>query len=117
VLRSENGGQSWTDITGGLPHAPVNDIVRVRGLLYVATDVGVFSSPAARPRRSPVGTGMPRLVVTDLPHVPTNGRMYASTFEMGCGHSTCRGDARLPRAPGSTAASGRSLTPRLVRCG
>lgn len=83
VLRSENGGQSWTDITGGLPHAPVNDIVRVRGLLYVATDVGVFSSPAAQPRWSPVGTAMPRLVVTDLRYMPTNGRMYASTFGMG----------------------------------
>jgi photosystem II stability/assembly factor-like uncharacterized protein len=83
VLRSENGGESWTDITGGLPHAPVNDIVPVRGRLYVATDVGVFSSPAARSQWAPVGSGMPRLVVTDLRFVPANSRMYASTFGMG----------------------------------
>ena len=83
VLRSANAGKSWTDITGGLPHAPVNDIVRVQGLLYVATDVGVFASPATRTRWSPVGAGMPKLPVTDLRYMPTNGRMYVSTFGMG----------------------------------
>jgi photosystem II stability/assembly factor-like uncharacterized protein len=83
VLRSDDGGQSWTDITGGLPHAPVNDIVRVHGLLYVATDVGVFASPATQPRWAPVGVGMPKLVVTDLRYMPTDSRMYVSTFGMG----------------------------------
>lgn len=83
VLRSDNGGQRWTDITGGLPHAPVNDIVPVRNKLYVATDVGVFTSPAARPRWASIGRGMPELVTTELRHVDTNKRLYVSTFGMG----------------------------------
>jgi len=83
VLRTRNGGRSWTDITGDLPHAPVNDVQPVGGHLYVATDVGVFRSPAAVPRWKGVGRGMPELVTTELRYVPTDKRLYASTFGMG----------------------------------
>ena len=50
VLRSRNGGQSWQNITSNLPHAPVNDLAIVKGRMYAATDVGVFSSAVAKPR-------------------------------------------------------------------
>jgi hypothetical protein len=51
--------------------------------LYVATDVGVFTTPAARPRWAALGRGMPELVTTELRPVPTNDRLYVSTFGMG----------------------------------
>lgn len=83
VLRSSNGGTSWEDITGELPNAPVNDIVMVADKLYVATDVGVFTTRAARPRWAAIGRGMPELVMTELRYVPTNDSLYVSTFGMG----------------------------------
>src|SRR6185436_2947554 len=45
VFRTTNRGTTWTDISGDLPDAPVNDIAidpRRASTLYVATDVGVF---------------------------------------------------------------------------
>lgn len=83
LLRTRNSGRSWTDITANLPHAPVTDLVPALGRLYVSSDVGVFTAPASRPRWVGVGTGMPRLIVTDLRFVPTNQRLYAATFGMG----------------------------------
>ena len=42
MLKSTDAGASWTDITGNLPQAPVNDIVVDGSSLLVATDVGVY---------------------------------------------------------------------------
>ncbi|HEY7045002.1 MAG TPA: hypothetical protein VH419_15135 [Nocardioidaceae bacterium] len=83
VLRTRNNGQTWTDITANLPHAPVNDLAVVGDRLYVATDVGVFTSPASRPRWTAYGSGMPQLVTTDLRYVPENATLYVATFGMG----------------------------------
>jgi photosystem II stability/assembly factor-like uncharacterized protein len=51
VWRTEDGGDTWTDITGGgparLPSAPVSAIALHRtqpGWLYVGTDIGVYAS-------------------------------------------------------------------------
>jgi hypothetical protein len=46
VLKTTNGGASWTDISNGLPDAPANSIAidpDDSNVLYVGTDVGVFS--------------------------------------------------------------------------
>ena len=83
VLRSTNGGQSWSDISANLPHAPVNDLVVAGGRMYVATDVGVFTSAVAAPRWFAFGSGMPQLVTTDLRYVPDAKQLFVSTFGMG----------------------------------
>ena len=44
VLKTTDGGATWASIVGNLPQAPVNDIVVAGSVLYVGTDVGVFSS-------------------------------------------------------------------------
>ena len=48
VWQTTNGGTSWTDITGNLPDSPADGVVidKTSGTIYVATDVGVFSTPA-----------------------------------------------------------------------
>jgi photosystem II stability/assembly factor-like uncharacterized protein len=83
VLRSHNGGQTWTNISANLPHAPVNDLVVAHDRLYVATDVGVFSSAVAAPRWFAFGSGMPQLVTTDLRYVPQAKKLFVATFGMG----------------------------------
>lgn len=83
VVRSTNGGATWTDISANLPQAPVNDLVLVRGRIYVATDLGVFTTRTSRIRWAGAGSGFPQVVVTDLRYVPLNGTLYAGTFGRG----------------------------------
>jgi photosystem II stability/assembly factor-like uncharacterized protein len=83
VLRSRDGGQTWQDLSGNLPHAPVNDLAVVGKQLVVATDVGTFSTPNGKPRWVAFGSGMPQLVTTDLRYVPRAKTMFVATFGMG----------------------------------
>jgi hypothetical protein len=61
VWQTTNGGSSWTDFTANLPDAPANAVlvdsgsVPTNGTLYVATDIGVFSSSTAAPNWTEVG--------------------------------------------------------------
>ena len=67
VFESWNGGASWKDISGNLPDAPADDLVLSNHQLVLATDVGMFVTPAASPgvwKR--FGHGLPNAVVNDL---------------------------------------------------
>jgi hypothetical protein len=46
VLQTTDAGSSWTDITGNLPDSPADGVVvdSTSGIVYVATDVGVYSA-------------------------------------------------------------------------
>ncbi len=62
VWQTTNAGRTWTDFTGsGLPDAPANAVVvdpgttPTTGMVYVATDVGVFSSRTGTAQWSEVG--------------------------------------------------------------
>ncbi|MGB9378197.1 MAG: hypothetical protein WCB04_11860 [Mycobacteriales bacterium] len=72
VFESTNGGSSWTDRSGNLPDAPVNDVLVYHGKLVVGTDVGVFSSSL-----SPYGSGSWSRVGTNLPNASTNDLVVA----------------------------------------
>lgn len=86
VFRTENGGSVWSDISGNLPDAPVNDIVvdpNATSTLYVATDVGVFVTLDLGGTWSALGTAMPAgLVATDLKIIADGGAgtLYAATY-------------------------------------
>jgi uncharacterized protein (TIGR03437 family) len=69
VFRSSNGGAGWVDISGNLPNIPVNDIVVDPDLMntyYVATDIGVFRTVDAGLTWAPLGSGLPRVVISGL---------------------------------------------------
>jgi ligand-binding sensor domain-containing protein len=84
VLVSRNAGTSWTDISGNLPQAPVNDIILAsHGILYVATDQGVFVSFSGLNRWLRLGRGMPLVPVDDLEYDPGRHRLVAATFGRG----------------------------------
>jgi len=61
VWQTTNGGSSWNDFTANLPDAPANAVLvdpgsmPTNGTVYVATDVGVFSSSTAAPNWTEVG--------------------------------------------------------------
>ena len=80
VYRTTDGGTTWKNISANLPQAPVNDLVVVGKRLYVATDVGVFTSRSADIRWHGIGRGLPNAPATHLRYIPSNGRLYVSTF-------------------------------------
>jgi hypothetical protein len=80
VWQTTNGGFSWTDFTANLPNAPANAVlvdpgtVPTNGMVYVGTDVGIFSSSTAAPNWTEVGPApgsgqsgyLPNVAVTAL---------------------------------------------------
>jgi photosystem II stability/assembly factor-like uncharacterized protein len=81
VFESTDGGESFTNISAGLPDIPANDIVSVGGDLVVATDVGVFVNEAGT--WSEYGLGLPQVSVLDLALQPDGGLLMATTHGRG----------------------------------
>lgn len=82
VFRTTNHGASWTDISGNLPEAPVNEIVidpASTSTLIVGTDVGVYISYDLGANWTPLGYGLPDAVMSDLVFDPTNRTLYGGT--------------------------------------
>jgi len=83
VLKTTDGGITWTSIAGNLPQAPVNDIVIVGATLYVGTDTGVYSSTNGGRNWRAAATGLPNVPVTDLEYRAASNSLYAATFGRG----------------------------------
>jgi hypothetical protein len=78
-----DGGATWRDISGRLPQAPVNDVIRHprhASWLYVGTDMGVFFSPNLGRIWLRVGRGLPRVPVTDIHLHAGTSTIFAATF-------------------------------------
>ena len=90
VWKTVDGGASWTDFTGNLPDAPANvvlvDSSTSPSVVYVGTDVGVFTSLSLSPTWSEVGPPyLPNVAVTAL-RIFNDGRdkwLRASTYGRG----------------------------------
>lgn len=89
VFKTTTGGTgsaAWQDISAGLPDAPVNDVVldpRNSGVLYAATDVGVFARTGGVWAR--VGSGLPLVPVAGLDAVAAGATtvLTAATYGLG----------------------------------
>jgi hypothetical protein len=72
VFKTTNAGQNWTNVTNNLPDAPA-DAVIVDGqaaMVYVGTDVGVFSASTSNATWTEVGPVASSGVSGYLPNVP-----------------------------------------------
>jgi photosystem II stability/assembly factor-like uncharacterized protein len=84
VLKTTNGGASWSDAGSGLPE---NTTVRslqidsqIHTTLYAATGAGVFKSTDGAITWTPVNSGLISTVITDLAITPGNSStLYAAT--------------------------------------
>jgi hypothetical protein len=83
VFRSENAGETWDDISGNLPEAPVNDLIvdpANTSTLYLATDFGVFMTYDLGQHWAMPGTNLPNVPIVDLDfHQPTR-TLIAATY-------------------------------------
>ena len=71
LYRTVNGGLFWDEVTGSLPAAAIHGIAadRSAGVVYLATDRGVFSSRVSLNDASPASAAW-TLVTRDLPVAP-----------------------------------------------
>ncbi len=90
VMRTNNGGTSWTNLSNNLPQATVNDLTLVNNRLYAATDTGMYvSDPSSNPVSGPaflwrqLGSNLPNIAVTAARFTPLNSTLYVSTFGRG----------------------------------
>jgi len=83
IFRSEDSGQTWEDVSGDLPEAPINDIIidpDTNTTLYVASDFGVFSSRDLGQSWDMLGENLPLVPVCDIDlHQPTR-KLIAATY-------------------------------------
>jgi hypothetical protein len=85
VFETQNGGKSWTDISGNLPDIASDALVLTHGKLALATDDGVFTAHEGQGTRtswSVLGHGLPDSSVNDLTLGP-DGYVYAATHGRG----------------------------------
>ncbi len=83
VLVTSNAGQSWSDISNGLPDVPVYSLVvdpRTPTTLYVGTDQGVYYSTNSGATWSVFGVGLPQVAVTDLALNQNLNTLTAGTY-------------------------------------
>lgn len=87
VHRSDNDGNTWTDISGNLPNIPVNDILVLPGhadsILFVATDAGVYYTKNGGAFWLRLGTKLPFVPVFDLEFNPVRNELMAASYARG----------------------------------
>lgn len=82
VVATSDGGSSWSDISGNLPEAPVNDAVVIReGSLAIASDVGVFLWRGTT--WLALGSNLPAVPVLQIDFHPEEDAITAATFGRG----------------------------------
>ena len=83
VALTKDKGKSWKDISGNLPDAPVNDVIwhpSQKQTLYVATDVGVFTTTDLGKNWTKVGANLPLVPVHDINIQIESQTMFAATY-------------------------------------
>jgi hypothetical protein len=114
VYFSPDAGQTWINMSAGIPNVPVNDIVCQAGgppgAVYAATDGGVFYRDSTFSSWQYYNTGLPAgLIITDLDIQYGIGKLRASTFGRGMWESDLYAPSAI--AEPNPAASGITIFP------
>ncbi len=114
VYRSENGGATWTNISGALPNVPVNCITFQNNSperLYVGTDIGVYYRDLLTSDWQDFNTALPNVRVTELEIQYFVGKIRAATYGRGIWESALVPDQGIVigPAPGSIAFGSREV--------
>ncbi len=86
ILRTEDGGESWSDVTGDLPDQPANTLAIDEHMLdhwYVGTDIGVWLSTDDGAHWLPYGAGLANAIITDLEIRRLHRKLVAASYGRG----------------------------------
>lgn len=109
LFRTDNYGQTWSNISSGLPNSPVSDVLvdpKYSATLYVSNDYAVYVSYDTGATWQILGAGMPVVLYSDLKLV-TQGQdliLHAGTYGRGIYSVTLNdlqrgGDGTVPTDP------------------
>lgn len=82
VFETNDGGATWTDISGNLPDLPAADLLIAGSHVVLATDFGVYAAGTHGGTWQRVGTGLPSVITDDLSLTP-DGQILAATHGRG----------------------------------
>jgi uncharacterized repeat protein (TIGR01451 family) len=91
VFATDNGGQSWKDISGNLPDVPVNSVLldpSAPNTLYAGTDVGAFVTTNGGANWVLLATGLPVVSIWQLSYDPSHRQLVAGTHGRGAFSTT-----------------------------
>lgn len=84
INRSDDGGQTWIDISGDLPEVAVNELLIMPAtgdsIMFIATDAGVYGTTDAATTWERLGTNMTIIPVYDLVYNEIKNELVAATF-------------------------------------
>ncbi len=83
IHKSMDNGKTWTDISGNLVNAAINDVYIMKGfenLLFVATDMGVYYTINGGLFWNRLGNNMPIIKCTDIEYNPELKRIFVGTY-------------------------------------
>lgn len=86
VLKSEDGGTSWINISGSLPNIPANCIQTHHdgdSTLYVGMDIGVYYKNATSGDWVLYNTGLPNVEITDIDIDSESNQLFIATYGRG----------------------------------
>jgi hypothetical protein len=86
VYFSNNGGSSWTNISGTLPNIPANKIIYQtgsNGALYLGMDVGIYYRDNSQTDWSLYNSGLPNVEIFDLEIRYSDKKLIAATYGRG----------------------------------
>jgi hypothetical protein len=86
VYRSNDGGYTWTNISGNLPNVPANTVVYQTNSperLYVGTDIGVYYRDLTTQDWQDFNTGLANVIVNELEIQYAVNKIRAATYGRG----------------------------------
>ena len=87
IFKSTDMGKTWVNVTGNLPHNPVNVIredPNKKNILYCGTDIGVYASNNGGQKWVPLNNNLPAVVsVQDLFIHPKTNQLVIATYGRG----------------------------------
>jgi photosystem II stability/assembly factor-like uncharacterized protein len=86
VYRSEDSGETWTNVSGELPNAPANTIVvhpANPDHLYLGTDIGIFVSTNGVGTWETYDSGLPNVIINELEIHENSNTLISATWGRG----------------------------------
>lgn len=86
IFRSDDGGGTWTNISGSLPNVPANCVVYQRNSperVYVGTDIGVYYRDLTTGDWQDFNTGLANVIVNELEIQDAARKLRAATYGRG----------------------------------